>query len=32
SVTWAVITLHLPALKKIAKKMLEDFKKISPDT
>lgn len=32
SVTWAVVTKHLPELKKIAKKMLEDFKKISPDT
>lgn len=32
SVTWAVVTEHIPALKIIAKKMLEDFKKISPDT
>jgi len=32
SVTWAVVTEHLPELKKIAKKMLEDFKKIPFNT
>lgn len=32
SVTWAVINEHLPELKKIANKMLGDFKKIPPDT
>lgn len=32
SVTWVIIVKHLPELKKMAEKMMDDFKKISHDT